>query len=224
LRVKVYAEAEGYELICITSPTLPLHGGVYISAGIHGDEPASTEGLLFWAETHHLQLRTLPLLLFPCLNPWGLAHNIRTDSEQRDLNRCYHLDELPRIAAQKAILANRTFRICMTLHEDYDAQGIYLYELCLRGAALGPELLSTGGKYISPDLRKTIDGRRSAEGLIRRRFRKWKLPFLPEAAYLALHHSAHAVTFETPSEYDLALRVQTQAAVVQAMLQKKLAE
>jgi succinylglutamate desuccinylase len=115
----------------IFSPALKQKGGVYLSAGIHGDEAAATEGLYGWAEIHAAILPELPVMIFPCLNPWGLLSNRRTDSENRDLNRSYHLNELPRIRAQKDLIQRQSFRLTMCLHEDYDARGVYLYEACL---------------------------------------------------------------------------------------------
>jgi murein peptide amidase A len=160
-------------------------------------------------------LKRLPLLLFPCLNPWGLVHNRRSDAEGRDLNRCYHLDDLERIRAQKAIIAGITFRFAMCLHEDYDAQGVYLYEVRKHLRPIGPELLAAAGYHLPVDLRPRIEGRRAESGSIARRIKALKFPFLPEAGLLALYHGDRTITLETPSEYDLGARTHAQAAAIQ---------
>ncbi|HZC35530.1 MAG TPA: M14 family metallocarboxypeptidase [Chthoniobacterales bacterium] len=215
LQCQVFATADEFELLCLRSPALQTHGGIYLSAGIHGDEAGGTEGLLFWAEMNVTVLRQLPLLLFPCLNPWGLVHNRRSDASGRDLNRSYHLDDLERIRAQKAIIAGVTFRLAMCLHEDYDAQGVYLYEVRKHLRPIGPELLAAAGYYLPVDLRPKIEGRRAESGSIARRIKRLRFPFLPEAGLLALHHSDRTITFETPSENELGARAQAQAAAIQ---------
>src|SRR5690349_5062873 len=80
-------QADGYEHFYLRAPALAKTGGGYFSAGIHGDEPAATEALLTWAEQQGQKLRELPLLLLPCLNPWGLVQNMRTNLHGVDLNR-----------------------------------------------------------------------------------------------------------------------------------------
>ncbi len=130
---EAFATADKYELIYARSPALEATGGIYLAAGIHGDEPASTEGLYLWAELNLKYLRQLPLFLLPCLNPWGLINNRRVDSEGRDLNRSYHLDDVPVIKAHKDLLKGLSFSVAICLHEDYDAQGVYLYEVRNRG-------------------------------------------------------------------------------------------
>ncbi|MBV9490390.1 MAG: DUF2817 domain-containing protein, partial [Verrucomicrobia bacterium] len=187
LPCKVFSEAHGFELIYVLSPAFPAMGGkgIYLSAGIHGDEPASTEALLLWAQLHRSMLKDVPLLIFPCLNPWGLVHNQRNDAEGRDLNRCYHLDEPPQIKRQKEIISGRRFHLALCLHEDYDAQGVYLYEVKGRRTALGQELLAAAGYYVPVDLRKTIEGRRAEQGLIARSTSKVRsYPLLSEAVFL----------------------------------------
>src|SRR5438132_13380728 len=109
LKGTVFATGDDFDLMCFRSPALKTTGGIYLSAGIHGDEPASAEGLYQWAELHSSMLRELPLMMFPCLNPWGLVHNLRTDRQNCDLNRCYHLNDIPRIQAQKELLRGFTF-------------------------------------------------------------------------------------------------------------------
>ncbi|MBV8898874.1 MAG: M14 family metallocarboxypeptidase [Verrucomicrobia bacterium] len=219
---EVYSEAGGFDLICVRSPRLADAGAkaIYLSAGIHGDEAASSEALLFWAELHRPILKDLPLLLFPCLNPWGLVRNQRFDAEGRDLNRCYHLDEPPQIKRQKEIITGYRFSLSLCLHEDYDAQGVYLYEVKQRQTALGQELLAAAGYHVPVDLRKTIEGRRAAQGLIARRTKHLKgVPLMAEAMFLALSHSDRTFTIETPSEYDLSARVQAHVAVIQRAIE-----
>ena len=48
LTMTPFMQASGHDLFVLTS----RYNGeaVYLSAGIHGDEPASTEGLICWAE------------------------------------------------------------------------------------------------------------------------------------------------------------------------------
>jgi len=197
------------------SPALKDSGGVYLSAGIHGDEPAATEGLYQWAELHRSVLRELPVMVFPCLNPWGLIHNRRTDSENRDLNRCYNLDSIPRIQAQKEVLRARRFRLAICLHEDYDAQGAYLYEIRNKLTTFGQELLAAAGFYVPIDPRAKIEGRRADQGWIARKVNLKKFPVIAEAIYLAANHSDRTITTETPSEYDLSARVQAHIAMIQ---------
>jgi murein peptide amidase A len=218
LTCESFATSDEYELLCIRSPALETTEGIYLSAGIHGDEPASTEGLYLWAELNLKYLRRLPLFVLPCLNPWGLVHNTRVDADGRDLNRSYHLDNVPEIQAQKELLKGYSFSLAICLHEDYDAQGLYLYEVRQRGSTerhIGPELLNTAGYYVPIDLRKKIEGRRALQGSIKRRIRLKQYPVMPEAAYLAFNHSQHTITFETPSEFELGARVQAHTAAIQ---------
>jgi murein peptide amidase A len=219
IRLEPFVNADDFELLSIRSPALKATGGIYFSAGIHGDEAASTEGLYLWAELNSKYLRSLPLLLLPCLNPWGLVRNRRVDAEGRDLNRSFHLDDVPRIKAHKELLRGLKFSFAMCLHEDYDARGVYLYEIrqtpVRAHRAIGDELLAAAGYYVPVDLRPKIEGRRASQGAIKRRIRVKQFPVMPEAAYLALSHSDHTITLETPSEYDLGARVQAQAAAIQ---------
>jgi murein peptide amidase A len=219
LSASVYCTVEDFELHCLTSPALKDSSGIYLSAGIHGDEPASCEGLYQWAELYQPVLRELPVMIFPCLNPWGLVHNRRTDSENRDLNRCYHLETLPRISAQKELLRDRKFRLAICLHEDYDAQGAYLYEIRKRLTTFGGELLAAAGFYVPIDERVTIEGRRADQGWIARKINLKKFPVIAEALYLAANHSERTITTETPSEYGLCERVQAHVAMIQRAIE-----
>jgi len=221
LRCEVFATGDDFDLMCFRSPALKKKktSGIYLSAGIHGDEPAIPESLYQWAALHGPVLRELPLMILPCLNPWGLVHNRRTDSQNFDLNRCYHLSDVPRIQAQKELLRGYTFRLAMYLHEDYDAQGVYLYEQRKKLTTFGQELLSAGGYHIPLDPRRMIEGRRAKQGWITRRVDRKKFPEAAEAIYVALHHSERTITAETPSEYDLGKRIEAQIAMIKRAIE-----
>ncbi|MEM7014389.1 MAG: hypothetical protein AAF585_23250 [Verrucomicrobiota bacterium] len=56
--------------------------GIYLCAGVHGDEPGGSEGLIAWAESHLQLLKETPCMIFPCFNPSGILANTRMDAEK----------------------------------------------------------------------------------------------------------------------------------------------
>ncbi len=225
LEMSVLAEVDGYEVFALRSRDRSPEGGIYLSAGIHGDEPAGTEGLIGWAEQNIPRLRKLPCLLFPCLNPWGLANNSRFDQQQSDLNRAFHHDEKPQIKALKELVRPFRFSLALMLHEDYDGHGFYLYEIKTASPNWGDDLLRLVEPLIPIETRRTIDGRRvSRTGLVHRRFKADSMPLTPEALYLHLNHSRRTFTIETPSEFCLEARVKVQQLVIAECVERALAE
>ena len=216
LRLRLLAKDDGFDLFYLETPRLAGTPGLYLSAGIHGDEPAAPEALLRWAEKNVARLARWPLLIFPCLNPWGLRNNVRTDSHGRDLNRLFHLDTHPVVAAVRKVTRPHRFKIALAMHEDYDAQGMYLYEVQRGRKGFGETLLRIAGKILPRDPRRTIDVSIAKRGLIRRRISPAKFAEMgyPEAIWLHLFHSEHTFTFETPSEAALELRVRAHVAVL----------
>lgn len=220
LRLRRLAESDGYQLFHLATPALGTSRGLYVSAGIHGDEPAAPEALLRWAEKNAARLASWPLLIFPCLNPWGIRNNVRTDSQGRDLNRLFHEDSHPVVAAVRRVTKQHRFAVSLTMHEDYDAQGIYLYEVQRGASRIGEELLAAASRFLPVDSRSRIDRRKAASGLMRRKItaRAFETMGYPEAIWLHLEHSEFTFTFETPSEADLELRVRAHMAVLDRCL------
>lgn len=188
----------------------------YFSAGVHGDECAAVWGLLFWAEQHAERLSEHPFLIFPCFNPYGLVHNTRHDQDGVDLNRMFHDPTHPVIGRWHAALAGHCFDRSIHLHEDYDATGIYLYELS-RDSSLGEALIRSCEDIIPRERDGLVDGREftsavrcAGEAEVHMIVHEELRGGMPEAIYLFLNHSASSFTFESPSEFDLVRRIEVQ--------------
>ena len=106
-------------------PRLPV---VYISAGMHGDEPAGMWALASLVRDGLLDPR-FSYRLWPCYNPTGFAAGTRSNAEGFDVNRSFGRGGTT--AEAKAILTanrDRAFALAIDLHEDHEADGFYLYE------------------------------------------------------------------------------------------------
>lgn len=220
MRVRTLVEVAGEKILYLESPRRPaVPDPVYLSAGVHGDEAAAAWGLLIWAEQHLTELQAGCFLIFPCLNPHGLRHNTRTDQRDQDLNRCFHLDDDPVCGPWRQVVQHRRLRLGLCLHEDYDAQGCYVYALGPAADILAMEVFEKADLCIPTDPRRSIDGSRARAGIIHRRTTPVHLPGLPEAIVLWQLGCAVTLTFETPSEFSFDERVLAQVAFIQGTLQ-----
>ena len=202
----------------------PSDGGLYLSAGIHGDEPAGPEALVRWAETHLPTLARaeprLPLFILPCLNPWGLVNNRRSDARGHDLNRAFHRRIAP-VPQLKKLLAGRRFVLGVALHEDYDANGVYLYEIDDRPPGWGRRLLRACSSRAMPiETRRRIEDFPFKNGLLSRRIPLEDVTIYPEALCLYPQHARRFLTFETPSEFSLADRVQAHILLIEECVRR----
>ena len=70
----------------------PSEGRIYISTGIHGDEPAGPLAALKLIQENRWPANA-EIFLLPCLNPGGFVLNTRGNADGIDLNRDYrHLE------------------------------------------------------------------------------------------------------------------------------------
>ena len=219
--MEAIAEQGGYQVYGLKSRQMAAAAApLYLSAGCHGDEPAAVAGLLEWAEENVDQIASRPVLLLPCLNPWGLVNNTRHNHEWLDLNRQFHVEKHPLIVGWRRFLENHCFPVAATLHEDYDANGIYLYELNPRaGHSYGEPLLQKCEHIIPREWRALIEGRRAKNAIVRRTRRVPKLEGMPEAVTLFAEQGSATLTFETPSEFALFDRVRAHKAFVAGLFE-----
>jgi hypothetical protein len=225
LKMRKFAESGGCPIYCLASE--PSHAGrpsIYLSAGIHGDEAAATEGLINWVEKNPRVIRKCRALIFPCINPWGLANNCRLDPRGRDLNRCFNKSRVPQIRAQMKIIGRSRFDLALMLHEDFDARGLYIYEIAGRRPYWAEGLLEAGTRHLPHDPRTSIEGRRARNGIVRRKITPDLMPDWPEAFLLHFSQASRTFTVETPSEFSIDDRVAAHEAVLDLAVRLCLAE
>ncbi len=209
----LHTTPEGYPIYLFRTPR-HAEGGLYLSAGVHGDEPAPVAALIDWAEDNLAVLRRSNACLVPLFNPAGLDRNTRADHEGTDLNRNFNNVGHPHTGAWLRAVEGRRFSCGVTLHEDYDAQGVYAYEVSRDPALSTQPFLQEAEKWLPRDSRSWIDGFPARSGVIKRSRIPKNLPGLPEALVLFQHHAPASFTFETPSEFSLARRVAAQRAII----------
>lgn len=221
LKVNELCRVEGRRVLWLESAAARTGQPViYLSAGIHGDEAGATSGLLHWAEANEERLSAEAFMIFPCLNPVGLQLNTRVDARGLDLNRRFHLEDDPVCGAWLRVMHERVVRLGICLHEDYDAQGMYVYELSRRPKGWSGEILQRITTPRMPvDVRRRIEGHAAVAGVIQRRRSPQGLPGLPEAVALYQLGCQVSLTFETPSEFALEDRVQAQAHFLETAIE-----
>ncbi len=192
----------------------------YVSAGMHGDEPAGPLAALELLRSGALDEGSW--LLCPALNPAGLAAGTRENPEGIDLNRDYLNRSSLEVRHHAAWMENLPCpRLFVSLHEDWESTGFYFYEINLdedrpeRAAsilkAVEPwfpaepatlidehEIRSAGWIYHVPEADMPTD---------------W-----PEAIFLAKRGCPVSFTFETPSANCLHDRTAAHVAAVKAAL------
>lgn len=124
------------EVACVGAPRTLLMAefgestapAVTIAAGVHGDEPAAPWALLSLARDGLLD-RRFAYRLWPCVNPTGYAAHTRVNAEGVDINRSFSRGgTTPEARAIVTANRDRRFVLALDLHEDFEADGSYLYE------------------------------------------------------------------------------------------------
>jgi protein MpaA len=223
-RLKTLAAAPGIELHTLHRPATTHRGHeapkrLYLSTGIHGDEPAGP-----LAMRQLLQERSLPtdadLWVCPCLNPSGFPRNSRENAAGVDLNRDYRHLQSPEVRAHIEWLRQLpNFDLCFCLHEDWESYGFYVYELNPDGrASLVRPMIDAVAPVCPIDLSSEIEGRPAHGGLINPNLDPNSRPHWPEAFWLFQNKTRLSYTLEAPSDFPLPTRVAALATAVRAGL------
>jgi hypothetical protein len=196
---------------------------LYLSSGVHGDEPAGPLALLDLLKNKHFPSE-ISVTIVPVVNPTGLERKTRENAEGVDLNRDYGLNaRSPETRAHRAFLEGKRFDLAICLHEDFEARGGYLYELrpvdCPSAAQ---PLLDAMEPYVGIDPASEIDGMPALNGLMQPPMERAleMADTLPEALLLQTRHSDWGYTLETPTSANIVRRVDAQVAAVRVAMKR----
>jgi len=192
---------------------------IYISTGIHGDEPAGPLAMRQLLQANEWP-KDFDYWLCPCLNPTGFAANRRENVQGVDLNRQYLQPEAAETRAHITWLGRQPkFDLCLCLHEDWESHGFYVYELNADNRPSLAEAIVQSVAQVCPiDFSEEIEGRPAREGIIRPSIDPRTRPQWPEAFFLLTYKTRLSYTLEAPSDFPLSPRVAALVAGVNAAL------
>jgi hypothetical protein len=197
-------------VVSIAARKRPSLGPIYLSGGIHGDEPAGV-----WAALEFFQrFPDLPpyyhrfnYTVLPCINPYGFEHNTRANHDAIDLNRQFRNADPPEeVRIVKNAAGNTKYRIAMEFHEDIDTPAFYLYELAQPGEPpWGRKIVDRIRLQTEVNDQEVIEGMPADHGLIARESAgrltedvMTERPDWPQAFFHYSNGSRHCYTTETP--------------------------
>jgi len=212
---EVFAEVAGYPLVASTRgyPSKPC---LYLSSGMHGDEPSGPLALLALLKEGFFDDR-FHWLICPVLNPTGLAAGTRENARGIDQNRDYCRCQTEEVCAHLAWLKRQQVpALFLSLHEDWETSGFYFYEINIRGRDSDYQgILAAAASFFGPEPSQWIDGHEvTAPGWIYHPEQPDLPEGWPEAIFLAKRGCPLSLTFETPSSRALEDRIECHQAVV----------
>jgi len=215
---ETFFESPEFNLFALTrSPKLKTQNPkrVYLSTGIHGDEPAGPLAALKLIEENRWP-ENLNLWFCPCLNPIGFTLNTRENAQGIDLNREYLNPLAEEIKAHIQWLERQPdFDLSLLMHEDWESHGFYLYEQNPDArASLAEPMIEAISKVCPIDPNEIIEDRPAKNGIIRPSIDpKLRLKW-PEAFYMINYKTRLSYTLEAPSDYPISTRADALVAAV----------
>ncbi len=186
---------------------------IYISGGIHGDEPAGSFAILKLLEEVYFN-DAINWIIIPILNPTGLEQGTRENKEGFDLNRDYKTPQTKEVAAHLKWFEkyqNTVFDLSLCLHEDWETPGFYAYSILpLKHMKILDDIVQAVSKVSSLNLATEIEGLPASDGFIKHTNEEFqniinKRDDWPEAFFLINRQKTphFHFTFETPSEQSI---------------------
>lgn len=209
--------SEGLPLLGFSRKAGETRPRVYLSAGIHGDEPAgpfAIERLL----RDDLLTPEISWTLCPMLNPGGCIEGTRETPGGIDLNRDYRDPQSPEASAHRAWIDSlEPHDLYLSLHEDWEATGFYLYEINTSPhRPFATRILEQVAKVLPIEPLECIDQHIvCAPGTIAHRPEPDEPLNWPEAIYHCKRYPHLSYTFETPSSsFAIAKRIEAHVIAV----------
>jgi len=185
---------------------------LYISSGIHGNESSGPIALNELIKYPGL-FEGVDTTIFPILNRYGYAHNLRHNKNDKDLNRDYKNALQPETKRHLQLIGDQRYDLALCLHESSKATGCFIYKPNRNKRMDVMEEILLNMSRIMP-----IDNRHSEwqveieRGILKDT--KYKEKHWTEAIYFS-HHDVPAFTIEVPAAAPLRQRVVTFRAAIE---------
>ena len=220
--VDVFGKQDNYDMIGLSKEVDSSLPYVYISAGIHGNEPAPPLAVLKLLKAGAFT-DDYNWVICPVMNPYGLSKATRRNSEGIDMNRQYKDSTSPEIDMHIRWLERYThFDLTMSCHEDHEAVGFYLYEKHSNDKpSIAQDVIKAVAPILPIDMDYSIDGEHAVKGVIRSEKSPEKRKHWPEMIYMAHNYTeGRHYTFETPSQFNIKSRVNAMATAIATAVSK----
>lgn len=212
------ANAKPGDILLFHRPGKSPRFRIYISAGIHGNEPGGPSAILELLKENAWP-DEIEVYLYPCLNPYGLLHNSHENEQGIDLNFDYR--EPQAVETQQHIASFKsgmTFDVALCLHENWDATGFFLYETNVGNQSLARKIIMRVAEVCPIDRSEEIRGRAAQNGLIAMSESPEAMEKWSEAHCLLAGKSSLVYTFVVPSNRSLNMRVNAFMKAIRAVL------
>lgn len=216
---EVYSISPEFQLTVFRRMGKRAAGVLYISTGVHGDEPSGPLAVrTMMAENQWPE--ELEIYLMPCLNYTGFPLKTRENARGIDLNRDYrHLQTIEVQTHTTWLKKLPQFDLSLCLHEDWEAHGFYVYELNPENRpSLAPMIIEAASEICPIDRSEKIDNWDARDGIIQPSVPPEMREYWAEALYLITNKTRLSYTLETPSDFSLDLRRQAHVAGVRGAL------
>lgn len=159
-------DSQGNDIFCCRGPETKGKK-VCIISGLHGDEPGGPYGVLEFFKKDNIEKLKNNILLLPVMNPHGFENGSREDDKGADLNRKWHRkDSKEPVKTVKDVVTSFNSDLILSLHEDSNADGFYLYP----SEGIEKSIVSYLKKFLhtifDPISNKTIYGDKVKNGVV----------------------------------------------------------
>jgi murein peptide amidase A len=205
---------------------------VFLSGGIHGNEPAGAETEARFIEGLMSNAGIFPSISFdiiPITNPWGWGHDTRYNADGKDINRDFATFTSQEARIISSYLEGKHYDLMIDDHEDPGAKGFYIYQYAMQDQSLARKVIGAVrqmGYPIEQNVNMVI--LKTDDGLIDAPL--WGLWYMKATGqlsfpnYCRLYKSDRVYTVETPTSLNYEDRLAIHGKVREILLQDLLSK